>query len=955
MKTINKLLCISSILMICSCVEQMHDNNGAGLIEMEFSTVSEGIVKSYLNNDLSINWETGDLAGVYDGVEWREFEAQNEGPSTTLKGEALNASSYIALYPYDSKASYTSGAVKTTFPQVQTITGNCIAPNALLAVATSTDKTFSFKNVTSLLKMNLNAEDKIVKVELTSRGTESLAGDITVTISDKPGYTLENGTPSVSLEKDDKGILQGDIFMSVLPQNFESGIQLAFYNEEGEKAVKKYGPMEFIRNGGKDAGTIANLKWAKDLTARCIAQTSSTLTFEWTENGYNNVADDLTHPYTIALYTDAACENLVVSWDIAANNAIFTSTQPRFVFTGLASSTSYWFKVTDTADKLESITVMAATAAFTPVEVSGTAAEGQVILAEDFSQMVWGTEEYNVAAGYTTLTNSATEMTPASGVNPTENYKLIKAGDYSSLFDTFKNSVSTTRLDDWGTFCYLSGALTETTSKVIARGCHLMLNTWKGGTASLVTPALTSLTSLAKLRVTFKAAQYNGDDTNSKKLCISSLDPASTISDKHLVTFGTKSQLATVEINTVMTEYTAEISDVMPGSRIAIGPESTEGTKARFYIDDVKIELIEYVTYPIEAVLVAKSSSTATFKWSENGFTNLEEDLANNYTIGIYTDSNCQNALVTWNTDKATFTYKSTTTYQPCFVFTGLAQNTTYWFRVHDTTNDLYSNTVSITTDSFTIKEISESPVAQGGVVLAEDFSGLVWGSDEINFATGYESRTFGSDEYMTPATGNNPTDVYRFMPYGDYHSFHYWYKTPMRNTRYRDWSYLSYLNSALQNDGTSTADTAWDKKINARAGYVMLGTWSNGNGIIVTPPLDNLSGTATLTVAFKGARYSTDDHNGITAYKIDPKAEVWDTNLGIKTNATVTKGSVKWLHNNDEIVGVSGPALWKSFTVDLTDVAPGSRIGIGPSRQNGKGERMYIDDIVITVKSYNE
>ena len=107
--------------------------------------------------------------------------------------------------------------------------------------------------------------------------------------------------------------------------------------------------------------------------------------------------------------------------------------------------------------------------------------------------------------------------------------------------------------------------------------------------------------------------------------------------------------------------------------------------------------------------------------------------------------------------------------------------------------------------------------------------------------------------------------------------------------------------------------------------------------------------------IAFKGARYSTDDHNGITAYKIDPEAEIWDTNLGIKTTATVTRGSVKWLHNNTELVGVSGPALWKSFTVDLTDVAPGSRIGVGPSRQTGKGERMYIDDIVITVKSYNE
>lgn len=955
MKAINKFLCISSILMICSCVEQVHDNSDAGLKEMEFNTISEQVVKSYLNSDLSINWEAGDLAGIYDGVAWREFQAQNEGPSTVLKGEALNASSYIALFPYDSEASYSSGIVRTTFPEVQTISGNKIASNALLAVATSTDKTFAFKNVTSLLKMNLNAEDKIAKVELTSRGTESLAGDVIVTISDKPGYTLENGTPSVSLEKDDKSILQGDIFMSVLPQNFESGIQLAFYNEDGEKAVKKYGPMEFIRNGGKDAGTISNLKWAKDLTARCIAQTSSTLAFEWTENGYNNVADDLTHPYNIALYTDAACENLVVSWNIDANSAILNGKQPRFVFTGLASSTSYWFKVTDPADKLESITVMAATAAFTPVEVSGTAAEGQVILAEDFSQLVWGTEEYNVAAGYTTLNNNATQMTPASGVNPTENYKLIKAGDYSSLFDTFKNSVSTTRLDDWGTFCYASGALTTTTSKVIARGGHLMLNTWSGGASSIVTPALTSLTALANLKVTFKAAQYNGDDTNAKNICISSLDPASSMASNHLVTFTNKATLATVEINTTMTEYTVEISDVMPGSRLAIGPESTAGNRARFYLDDVKVELVKYVSYPVKAELVAKSSSTATFRWSENNFENIEADLANNYTIGIYTDRDCQNAVVTWNTDKSTFTYKSTTTYQPCFVFTGLAANTPYWFRVHDTTNNLYSNIVSVTTDSFTVKEISESPVAQGEVVLAEDFSGLVWGSDEINYATGYESITFATDQYMTPATGNSPTDVYRYMPYGDYHSFHYWYKVPMQTTRYKDWSYLSYLNNALQNDGTSTADTAWDKKINARAGYVMLGTWSNGNGIIVTPPLDNLSGVATLTVTFKGARYSTDDHNGITVYSINHEAEVYETNLGIKTDATVTQGTGKWLHNNTEIVGVTGPALWKSFSIDLNDVKPGSRIGVGPSRKTGKGERMYIDDIVITVKSYNE
>ena len=64
--------------------------------------------------------------------------------------------------------------------------------------------------------------------------------------------------------------------------------------------------------------------------AKFMKATSSTLAFEWSSNDFSDVNADIATPYTIALYADEACSDLVVSWDIDANQMAYPAESKSF-------------------------------------------------------------------------------------------------------------------------------------------------------------------------------------------------------------------------------------------------------------------------------------------------------------------------------------------------------------------------------------------------------------------------------------------------------------------------------------------------------------------------------------------------------------------------------------------------------------------------------------------------
>ena len=161
--------------------------------------------------------------------------------------------------------------------------------------------------------------------------------------------------------------------------------------------------------------TLVSLDEAPDVTASLGNMSSCTLTYTWTEGV--SAADDIAKPWTIALYRDEACTDLVVSHKIDAGSEVWSGKQPRFIFGGLDPNTDYWFKATDTTEGAvkSSAAIKGTTLDFTRVDASTVtnAGVGDIILGEDFSE-TYGPDEWDEAVGYMPISEART-LAPPTG------------------------------------------------------------------------------------------------------------------------------------------------------------------------------------------------------------------------------------------------------------------------------------------------------------------------------------------------------------------------------------------------------------------------------------------------------------------------------------------------------------------------------------------------------------
>lgn len=354
------------------------------------------------------------------------------------------------------------------------------------------------------------------------------------------------------------------------------------------------------------------------LTASVKSVSSSTAAFKWTYGG--DASDDIAKPYTASLYSDNACTSLVVSHDFEAGASCWDGKSPCFSFGGLNPSTTYWLVVEDTASSTLSDPVSATTLAFTPVDATtvSNAAVGDVILAEDFSEIGWGPDEFAVAAG---IVPSPKNLDVLSGVNP--------AGSYTTYSNTGQRifgtgvDLGTSRLSKgWGFFG---------NSATFLRDAYLRIASTTGRT-HLVTPALAGIPAgkLATIDVTVTATKHESN-TNDVAVFVSdkcemngATDPSSSSfrkytidgSDKVLPNNGTA--LGITSVKTWETK-TVSISNVDSGCQLIIGSLENIDGKNRFSITDVMVTITALIDDPVmkimdEATFNAFVSAVATDK-----------------------------------------------------------------------------------------------------------------------------------------------------------------------------------------------------------------------------------------------------------------------------------------------------------------------------------------------------
>ena len=335
--------------------------------------------------------------------------------------------------------------------------------------------------------------------------------------------------------------------------------------------------------------TIKKLYDAGALSASVKSVSSSTLAFTWTHAG--SAVDDIAKPYTIALYSNSACTDLVVSHNIDADASCWDGKVPCFVFGGLDPDTEYWFVATDTDADVSSDPVSATTSAFTAVAAGDVddAAVGDVLLAEDFSEIAHGPDEFAYAAGFVPATHQLTYI--PSGVNPDGGFtEYNNTGNrlYGTGWD-----VSGSRLEEgWGFFG---------NSTLYSRNGYLRITTTDSNSRThLVTPKLSGIPDgkLATIEVTVTATKNEANNNDiavfvEKGLTMNSTTDASSGSfHKYTGASLSKGHAFGITTSREWETKSVTVSKVDAQSQLVIGSLENIPTKNRFSISDVVVTLV---------------------------------------------------------------------------------------------------------------------------------------------------------------------------------------------------------------------------------------------------------------------------------------------------------------------------------------------------------------------------
>ena len=363
------------------------------------------------------------------------------------------------------------------------------------------------------------------------------------------------------------------------------GARLAFgaaSDVTGNNARMNISDMKVTITSLEEPGLLASLKRVS----------SSSAVFTWTYGG--DAAVDIAKPYTAGIYRDPSCTDLVVSFNFPANTTsedegpkFWSGKTPCFVFGGLAPSTEYWFQVQDTENGAKSSPVSVTTEAFTVVEAGevSDAAVGDVILAEDFSEISSCSDELAGAAGF--VPSDHVLMIP-SGNNPEGGF--VEYGNTGNRIFGSGWDISDSRMDHgWGFFG---------NSSCFSRNGYLRVSSSTGRT-HIVTPALSGIPEgkLATIEVTVTATKYESSTNDvavflEKGLTMSSQTTTSEADykkyDKAALSDGYALGISSVKS---WTTKSVTIPKVDSDCQLLIG--SLDAEKTRFYFDDIVVKIVE--------------------------------------------------------------------------------------------------------------------------------------------------------------------------------------------------------------------------------------------------------------------------------------------------------------------------------------------------------------------------
>lgn len=317
MKLSHILLALGAAIA-CSCSADQIDVATSPIVVREFTaTIGDG-TKTSLEDGGKVLWDaTGETITILDSqgnaYDFTQKSVSSDRRTATFTGSAPETGLVMAVYPASNTLSYDDGTISLTIPrEQQALQGGFPATNLTMAKVTDGSNSLSFKNVCSMIGIQVNASDVTsVSLRATETSGGALAGKAIVDFDGDEPFAVSDittGSNSVTLGGP---LTSGNIYYLMAWPGTYSGLSITFTDSKG-RTVTRSKDAEFTLRRSKilpmSTFTINDSEW----TGGAPAGGTAMLTYSEL-NTPSNYVKGYDKP---AVYT-----NSYGSWDICAYNA----------------------------------------------------------------------------------------------------------------------------------------------------------------------------------------------------------------------------------------------------------------------------------------------------------------------------------------------------------------------------------------------------------------------------------------------------------------------------------------------------------------------------------------------------------------------------------------------------------------------------------------------------------
>ena len=329
------------------------------------------------------------------------------------------------------------------------------------------------------------------------------------------------------------------------------------------------------------------------------------------------------------------------------------------------------------------------------------------------------------------------------------------------------------------------------------------------------------------------------------------------------------------------------------------------------------------------------------------------EDITKEYKVSLYNNSGCTDLAVSVSPIKENLVDSkalyNANTVPPRFTFVNLKPRTTYYVKVEnltDGTSNSKALRVATAIPAIGTQSVVTSGAKAGDLILAENFSGIIYGGDMTSRGAALSRTDRASLTSYTDADCKGEITAtnkgYYMVGCGVEIGLFSTLKGLLDEMGLENWGWIGGKSNA--NGGS----------ICARAGYVKIGTTAN-RSFIVTPLLTAIPEgmIATVEVKFDAVTYGSAEEKTIN------KAE---GAMSIKALKDAIKDSSTHLYAYGSVASESSVTLdddvvsnWNEYSVTLTDVTNTCAIAIGGGLSATETNRMMVDNVRVYVKEIKD